>query len=236
MKERGILFSAAMVRAILEGRKSQTRRVCYTFGENMHNGPIMRLGFIVSSVFNRGRRHAGMEMERKFTGKGWGLAQCIQTDVDDYVTFPIRSPYGQPGDRMVVREAYWAWGKWVPNGATAAGRKKFKFMPVGTSLRYQENPPKQTVKRDGECGWVYRHARYMPKAHSRITLELTDVRVQRVQEISEEDAKAEGVWRETFKPSYKVAFAVLWDSINAKRGFGWVENVWVWALTFRRLP
>ena len=66
--------------------------------------------------------------------------------------------------------------------------QEVQVMPVGTSLRYQENPPKQTVKRDGECGWVYRHARYMPKAHSRITLELTDVRVQRVQEISEEDA------------------------------------------------
>ena len=63
-------------------------------------------------------------------------------------------------------------------------------MPVGTSLRYQENQPKQTVKRDGECGWAYRPCvDASPEALSRITLEITDVRVQRVQEISEEDAR-----------------------------------------------
>ena len=214
MKERGILFSGSMIRAILDNRKTQTRRVGKLVG---NDGPQLDYS-------------AWRYLRISWVEALWQHRQDIRRVIKQHC------PYGVPGDRMVVREAYWAWGKWVPNGATAAGRKKFKFMPVGTSLRYQENPPKQTVKRDGECGWVYRHARYMPKAHSRITLELTDVRVQRVQEISEEDAKAEGVWRETFKPSYKVAFAVLWDSINAKRGFGWVENVWVWALTFRRLP
>jgi hypothetical protein len=59
------------------------------------------------------------------------------------------------------------------------------------------NKPTKRAKRDGECGWAYRHGWFMPKAHSRITLEITDVRVQRLQEISEEDAKAEGFDEET---------------------------------------
>jgi len=107
--------------------------------------------------------------------------------------------YGKPGDRLYVKEAYWAWGKWVPNGLTKGGRKAWKFLPVGGSIRYVENKPKTTIRRDGECGWVYRHGRFMPKAHSRITLEITEVRVQRLQEISEEDCLAEGVTVEAFE-------------------------------------
>jgi hypothetical protein len=88
----------------------------------------------------------------------------------------------------------------------------------------------------------------MPRWASRITLEITDVRVQRVQEISEADATAEGVTLgepmrglvngepgdiRVYDP--RMAFSFLWDSINAKRGYGWAANPWVWCLTFRRL-
>jgi hypothetical protein len=83
----------------------------------------------------------------------------------------------------------------------------------------------------------------MPRWASRILLEITDVRVQRVQEISEADAKAEGVeqandgWHGTNGPgfNYRSSFEWLWDSLNARRGFSWADNPWVWALAFHVL-
>ena len=80
---------------------------------------------------------------------------------------------------------------------------------------------------------------HMPRWASRITLGLTEVRVQRLQEISEEDAKAEGVWGD--EPYQGVGdlpsdrFAALWDSINEKRGFGWNTDPFVWCLSFKRV-
>ena len=79
---------------------------------------------------------------------------------------------------------------------------------------------------------------------SRLTLEITDVRVQRLQEISEEDAKAEGCggWMSdlyatahNLTNNHRTAYMELWDLINAKRGYGWDKNPWVWAITFKRI-
>jgi hypothetical protein len=93
-------------------------------------------------------------------------------------------------------------------------------------------------------GVKWRPSIFMPRSVSRLTLELTDVRVQRLQEISEEDARAEGCQNNhTAKwPSgdpgfihdvHRRNFARLWDEINAKRGYPWESNPWVWALTFK---
>jgi len=78
----------------------------------------------------------------------------------------------------------------------------------------------------------------MPRWASRINLEITEIRVERVQEISEEGAKAEGI--EALKPSMccytnRYCFEVLWDSLNAKRGYSWESNPFVWVIAFRRL-
>jgi hypothetical protein len=85
----------------------------------------------------------------------------------------------------------------------------------------------------------WRPSIHMPRWASRITLEVTDVRVERVQEISEEDAKTEGVtpsivgeWWDHLK--YRAGFQTLWNSINEKRGFGWDENPWVWVVEFKK--
>jgi hypothetical protein len=73
----------------------------------------------------------------------------------------------------------------------------------------------------------------MPRYASRITLEVTDVRVERVQNITDEDALAEGVDQDGYIP--RVQFKNLWDSINAKRGAGWDVNPWVWVIEFERI-
>jgi hypothetical protein len=129
----------------------------------------------------------------------------------------VHCPYGIPGDRLWVRETF------------AQG---VEGCPGGISYRADHADPKG----DGPAHPVkWRPSIFMPRAASRILLEITDVRVQRLQEISTRDIWAEGIaaspdvdpvheWRD------------LWDSLNAARGFGWAANPWVWAITFRRVP
>jgi hypothetical protein len=212
MKERPILFSKPMVQALLEGRKTQTRRL--------------------------------IKPDPDIAGhwKEW-----TSDRIDQWIRM---CPYGVVGDYLWVRELHWRWGKWIKNGLTKSGRTKWTFFSVGNSVRYAENAPKTTAKRDGECGWVYRHARFMFHAHSRIKLEITNVRVERLQDISEEDAVAEGIesiqggthlwinysirrdesdWFRSPIDSYRS----LWESIN---GVGsWDENPFVWKLKLKKV-
>lgn len=151
---------------------------------------------------------------------------------------PVLCPYGQPGDRLWVRETFALLESVRPDGHRA---------PIyrATSL-VADNP---------EITW--KPSIFMPRWASRITLEITEVRVERVQEISADDAMAEGVrvpvnergdWlmRVTGKrapcryikqnrPAVICEFASLWDSLNEKRGYGWAVNPWVWVVGFRRI-
>jgi hypothetical protein len=130
-------------------------------------------------------------------------------------------PYGQSGDLLWVRET------WKPHVDKT----------VHTPAIYRAD---YTHDRLADSLGPWRPSIHMPRWASRLTLHLTDVRVQRVQEISEEDAQAEGVEAmylddlgQTWK-SYRRGFESIWDSINAKRGYGWTANPWIWALTFER--
>lgn len=240
MKERPILFSAPMVRALLEGRKTQTRRVVNpqpdvseSFSHvNPPNGPFTSYGhscWYPDQLHKKARHYGSLEHFLK------GMPQDF-------------SPYGEPGDLLYVKEAYYAWGKWVPNGQTKVGRPAWKFVQAGTSVRYMDgNKPTKTATRDGECGWVYRHGRFMPRKHSRITLEITDVRVQRLQDISGDDAVAEGIIKLPATGRYVAhegaqyfgwvshnaveVYSWLWESINGKGS--WATNSWVWAVSFK---
>lgn len=171
-KERPILFSGEMVRAILDGRKTQTRRVM---------------------------KHQN--------GAHLAFQKC---------------PHGNPGDCLWVRESF---RLSVPAHEGQTG------YPI-----YRAN-----FKDDPILG-IWKPSIHMPRWASRITLEITGVRVERVRDISEEDAKAEGWPRDqelfpTVNTSYKANlwFERLWDSINAERGFGWDVNPWVWVLEFKRV-
>lgn len=157
-------------------------------------------------------------------------------------------PHGVPGDLLWVREP-WAY----------FGGDEDLYLKNKNAVAY-----KATWSED-QCEWPpfarhpgyipgdrWRHAMFMPRWASRITLEITDIRVERVQEISEADAICEGCradedpyWRPTYSdpdsggnPSARRSYEYLWDTINGKRNRGeyaWVENPWVWVIDFRRL-
>lgn len=229
-RERPILFNAEMVRAVRDGRKTQTRRVikpqdCVEFdpddGEVIHLHPPKCLG------------------------------AC------EYGCGELRCPYGVPGDRLWVRETHWRWGHWEKTqGKTAAGRPRWRFVPDDSRpivfKQPQRRPPDRT-----HLGYHRRPSIFLPTGMHRIDLEVTEVRVERVRDISEDDAVAEGVsgWScmcgqygdgrhdssDLDHPHGPIPmdasriFADLWDSINKARGFGWEANPWVWVVGFKRV-
>lgn len=207
MKERPILFSGPMVREILEGRKTQTRRVIRNVPYGDHFGKPL-IDWPLSGIYEE-------------VGKFW---LETQTDVDDSSRTEIKCPYGQPGDRLWVRETW------------RQGESSFGKIPANCYYRADE------YAQDGE-GW--RPSIFMPRWASRIALEITKVRVERVQDIQRTDAIAEGIdpWPEMkndgdgqpVQTDSVKEFRRLWDSINAKRGFGWDKNPWVWVVEFKRV-
>ena len=211
MKERPILFSAPMVRAILAGTKTQTRR-----------------------IIKPGLRNPGWTRFAFFPQRGIAI-ECGE-DYPDGKEDQRRCPYGKPGDRLWVRETF---GDCTP-GACALGGTKWD------SPWYRANADEYgLLGHDGE-GPVYvedihwRPSIHMPRWASRITLEVTDVRVERLQEINEQDTIAEG-WPHAatngvdapLRDAYPIGwFANLWGDINGPDS--WPANPWVWVIAFRR--
>jgi hypothetical protein len=204
-RERPILFSAPMVRALLDGRKSQTRRIVKP---QPHHGPI-------GQMVNLGDPDWAMD-----DGDLSGLWRC---------------PYGAPGDRLWAREGCWIFGQWHEDGLTARGRKRWRFKAVGQRVLY-ENPGREKIAHlGGVPGWSRRNSIHMPRWASRITLRITDVRVERLNDISEADALAEGIERIRFPEVGEWGwpqrmYRDLWNQINGPGS--WDANPWVWAVSF----
>ena len=188
MKERPILMSAPMVCALIEGRKTQTRRVVAL----REFGPSDTLGY---QWHFRDRR---------------GLWNDISTE-----RLLELCPYGVPGDRLWVRET------WHHEDASCFDPKCGQ--PTHIFYRVTEPYP-ESIR--------WRPSIFMPRWASRITLEITDIRVQRVQEISPDDIVAEGIPKHL---NADTEYIRLWDSLNAKRGYSWASNPWVWAIGFKRV-
>jgi hypothetical protein len=226
-RERPILFSAPMVRALLAGAKTQTRRVAKItaiMGNKVAvTCPEERLIELEPGEFRRGICHY------ESTGALSG---------------PYDLPYAV-GDRLWVKETFAAhWGRAEP-GAVLLTRANVK-QSNGTYFEASEDEPLATyyaadvgVAAPLHCRSV--SSRFMPRWASRLTLIVTDVRVQRVQEISTDDCLAEGIEANDAglvpvagapAMTAKAAYRKLWDSLNAKRGYAWETNPWVVALTF----
>ena len=213
MKERPIIFSGPMVLAILEGRKTQTRRKVNT------------------------KRFASIDWE--YASKG---ERCLRA---------AEFAYGIPGDRLWVREThrYW-WPDWENPGSHPC-RCRYKAddaiinLPVEWDEGYQTLLP-EDVNLNGEP-YKWRPSIYMPRWASRIVLEITGVRVERLQEISEADAQAEGVTDETAdaiqygaeagnaqEPTpYRTGLSLIWQSIPGPES--WQANPWVWVISFKKI-
>jgi hypothetical protein len=198
MRERPILFSGEMVRAILALEKMQTRRVI--------NIPKYARIKPCSHYLTPNDTHNG------------GVMLCYDTSgVADFEVLPC--PYGQVGDRLWVRETF-AIDDYSGDGIYS-GR--------GNVVYYRATDHES-------CGQPWRPSIFMPRFASRITLEITGIRVEYLQEISEADAKAEGT-----KPHLELNttgfrtliddYKDIWDSINGKK-HPWESNPWVWVIEF----
>lgn len=233
MKERPILFSGAMVKAILDGRKTQTRRVLRSkwFELSEDSGHLRYNEFDPDSDGDNGRSLAG---SGPFDPKNFESQRHA-------CSF---NPYGQLGDRLWVRETHYRYGRWVKNGFTETGRQRWRFKAfhvgriTGDSVYYPDDPP-EVAKKKTAAGWHKRPSIFMPRWASRINLEITTIRVERLQEIRVSDVVAEGV----VTPEQVEADAPVgtlwregWDSINGKRkGCAWSDNPWVWVVEFKTL-
>ena len=207
MKERPILFSDAMVRAILDGTKTQTRRVVKLIG----------------------LRHTDVDAWH-LDGVQWEAGAYIEGNPASMGFY--RCPYGEPGDRLWVRETWW---KGSEDEGEAPSRDRGSPVEYRADTSVDAPGGWDAEPRTNRPAWArWRPSIHMPRWASRITLELTDVRVQRVRDITDEDARAEGV-RATVGGdlAHRAEFALLWDFINLNRA-SWASNPWVWALTFKR--
>lgn len=193
-------------------------------------------------------------MTRPAMAARFGVAKGTVDDVLDGRTWIARtSPppnlpryQRQPGDRLWVRETFYAWGRWETRYSAKKGRDEWHFvdMTLECDRAYQyrgDRPQPLAGQRDGGSTpqWWKRPAIHMPRYASRITLEITAVRVERLQDISEADAQAEGcrcnknTIAETGFATYHAAYANLWDQINGAGS--WDANPFVWVVEFKRL-
>ncbi len=199
--ERPILFSGEMVRAILDGRKTVTRREVKL--------PRARDSFVLVEH-----------------GDGWWPYQSDDGEshvCSDGMERPYNCPYGQPGDQLWVRES------WCP--IYRQGNPELGVIEVD----YRATPRERMCDLDGSRRW--KPSIHMPRSASRIQLEVTAVHVERLQDISEEQAQAEGVSPVRVKVKklsalvHRAGFFYLWERIN---GIGsWDANPWVWVVEFK---
>ncbi|VAM22601.1 Uncharacterised protein [Enterobacter hormaechei] len=205
-----MIFNGEMVRAILDGRKTQTRRI-------IKNCDVGRDD--ISSFIRIG----------KFTG-------CYPEDVPELIRECC--PFGQPGDRIWVRET------WAEAGASAPDLKLYRAnYPEHVTSGYENVPPAEEIR------WT--PSIHMPRWASRLTLEITGVRVERLNGISEAEAEAEGIDMDaladsqdcydciadhnmTGRPTAIGAFKYLWESIYGEEN--WQSNPWVWVIEFKVVP
>lgn len=248
MKERPILFSSPMVRALLAGRKTQTRRVVKPKPAEALNFLGGRCDGSISGADDIELRwDACCDDDGKRLDPQW-LAFCAEYPEEGCL--PIGRAYGQPGDRLWVRETFAHDGAETLYAADCSDAELAEERKLRREFRgiADEFP-----------GGHWRPSIHMPRALSRIMLQITDVRVERLQEISETDAIDEGVlglgkdWNASAFPDYYEAFAIaagnhtkpplgptpveryvkLWEQRNGAGS--WAANPWVWVIEFERL-
>lgn len=221
VKERPITFTTEMVKAILDGRKTQTRRI-------IKEAPEAATALRLNSI--------GRYLESYLAE----LREWVPVVGPHGCETMVRCPKGIPGDHLWVKETYgfgWQSGHGFYSAIPVTGKEK-----QPEKIFYKADPKwDKWGENKGQLQW--RNVRFMPRFASRITLEIINVRVERLQEIHRRDAQAEGVkcrhcsgYSDNSHGCVCVdLFWAGWDSINAKRGYSWESNPWVWVIEFRRI-
>ena len=228
MAELPILFGGPMVKAILDGRKTQTRRVIKP------QPPIVEHELFFPSI---------------------GIWLCKAEGHEEKM---LKCPYGIPGDRLWVRETFTTFRKDTEAESAAKLAAAKKIASIDDLMRWAEMPSGggevkvmyaadfRDYAKDPDADFHWKPSIHMPRWASRILLEIVSIRVERVQDISAEDCLNEGIEYEGSPQKYgtpytgleihdiRCLFRQLWDSINAARGFGWDANPWVYRIEFRR--
>lgn len=200
MKESPIKFNDNMVLALLSGHKTQTRRIAHQFDQQERYEPFKYLNRAGNKVF----------------GKNFDGVHELSN---------IHCPYGQPGDRLWVQEAW----RTDPNQNGQAA-SNFKAWPV----RYEaDNTINKCGAFYGSTNGTLRKPLHMPRWASRILLEVTDIRVERLQDISEADSVAEGGPPRHPNGTACGWFQKIWEQINGDGS--WNANPWVWVIEFKRI-
>ncbi|WP_200782950.1 hypothetical protein [Klebsiella variicola] len=227
MKERGMIFNAEMVRALLSGRKTQTRRIMKVQPESNQLGLLL----ITDST------------KRSDIGKyHWAESNATGNHVRSKL---FSCPFGAVGDRIWVRETWSSdFANYYPNDRVwyAADNNRRLDIEVVDGVRGIYSP-----ESDVHVPFRWQPSIHMPRWASRILLEITDVRVERLNAISEKDARAEGIIDggclncgepepcgcANPEPDATDAFAYLWQSIYGQES--WNANPWVWVIEFERV-
>ena len=250
MKERGMIFNGEMVRAILDGRKTQTRR------EVKLNLDIACLATTYDWATSLAANHYQGLTEEQIQQKAESLRGVIHPVIlGNGQMVSIICPHGKPGDRIWVRETF------CPVDDTQYGGEK--WVDYRATPKFEASHPAgwDSAPNDAEA-LKWSPSIHMPRWASRILLEITDVRVERLNAISEEDAQREGVHTEVWDQTvvarnyaardeffqfwsedmphyvemnqlYRSSFRSLWESIYGEEG--WKANGWVWVISFKRV-
>lgn len=222
-KERPILFSAPMVRAILDGRKTVTRRPVKGFQIPTEDTSIVE-----------GERHRWSATAQRDPRYGFCVFGATEAECAKELEEFAPCPYGRRGERLWVRETWARVGNCDPGYLTFAAT-----YPSCLPSELENIPPATSVR--------WKPSIHMFRRDSRILLEITDVRVERLQDISEEQARAEGITDggctncgehepcgcECPAPSAVDSFCHLWGEINGPHA--WDANPWVWVVKFKRV-
>lgn len=247
MKFHPISYSPPMVRARRAGLKTMTRRrVSNQVSELIHcmTGDPGDEESEVSFRYGPHRDDTGKDQPAEWL--------CYLTEYPEEGVMPVgQCPYGLPGDQLWIKEEHYLFGTWRTAGRRKDGKSKLRFEP-DQSMGVQFEPPNGLTsgRHTGSPGWYKRIGMFMPRWAGRDTDEIVSVRIERLQDITEADAIAEGVdmdtpvtmpfsnampWATvTSRPrSAREAYALLWESINGPGS--WFANPFVWVIEFRRL-
>ncbi|HBR2265426.1 TPA: morphogenetic protein [Klebsiella pneumoniae] len=207
MTERGMIFNGEMVRAILDGRKTQTRRIMVPQPADDIERGIFPNPEVIGWKSSLRHKHGS--------------------------TTAHFCPYGKPGDRIWVRETFQ--GPLFDYDLMDSYCKDPTPFEKPEFCVYKADgvPAPEFYDADDELHCCWRPSIHMPRWASRILLEITDVRVERLRSMSQDDARAEGVIAASGPMEAGLAFRELWDSIYGEES--WKANPWVWVIEFKRV-